>query len=120
MGRRLGGRVSVGLLIASAAIVVMVIGFDLSAIASIGSAVALMIFAFVTLAHLRVYRETGAKAWVLVLALAVIAVTLLTFVFTTLVHEPASIVTILAILASSVGLDIGWSRKRDRMEIRGG
>ena len=120
MGRRLGGRVSVGLLIASAAIVVMVIGFDLSAIASIGSAVALMIFAFVTLAHLRVYRETGAKAWVLLLALAVIAVTLLTFVFTTLVHEPASIVTILAILVSSVGLDIGWSRKRDRMEIRGG
>jgi amino acid transporter len=120
MGRRLGGRVSVGLLIASAAIVVMVIGFDLSAIASIGSAVALMIFAFVTLAHLRVYRETGAKAWVLVLALAVIAVTLLTFVFTTLVHEPASIVTILALLVSSVGLDIGWSTKRDRMEIRGG
>ena len=120
MGRRLGGSVSVGLLIASAAIVVMVIGFDLSAIASIGSAVALMIFAFVTLAHLRVYRETGAKAWVLVLALAVIAVTLLTFVFTTLVHEPASIVTILAILVSSVGLDIGWSTKRDRMEIRGG
>jgi amino acid transporter len=116
MGRRLGGRVSVGLLLASAAIIVMVIGFDLSAIASIGSAVALMIFAFVTLAHLRVYRETGAKAWVLVLALAVIAVTLLTFVFTTLVHEPASIVTILAILVLSVGLDVGWSGRRDRME----
>ena len=116
MGKRLGGRVSVGLLLASAAIVVMVIGFDLSAIASIGSAVALMIFAFVTLAHLRVYRETGAKAWVLVLALAVIAVTLLTFVFTTLVHEPASIVTILAILVLSVGLDVGWSGRRDRME----
>jgi amino acid transporter len=116
MGRRLGGRVSVGLLLASAAIIVMVIGFDLSAIASIGSAVALMIFAFVTLAHLRVYRETRAKAWVLVLALAVIAVTLLTFVFTTLVHEPASIVTILAILVLSVGLDVGWSGRRDRME----
>jgi amino acid transporter len=115
MGRRLGGRVSVGLLLASTAIIVMVIGFDLSAIASIGSAVALMIFAFVTLAHLRVYRETGAKAWVLVLALAVIAVTLLTFVFTTLVHEPASIVTILAILVLSVGLDVGWSGRRDRM-----
>jgi amino acid transporter len=118
MGRRLGGRASVGLLIAAAAIVVMVLGFDLSAIASIGSAVALMIFAFVTAAHMRVYRETGARPWVLILALAVIAVTLLTFVFTTLVHEPASIVTILAILVLSVGLDVGWSRKRDRMEPR--
>jgi L-asparagine transporter-like permease len=96
----------------------MVVGFDLSAIASIGSAVALMIFAFVTLAHLRVYRETGARPWVLVLALAVIAVTLLTFIFTTLIHEPASIVTILGILALSVGLDVGWSRRRERMEPR--
>jgi amino acid transporter len=118
MGRRLGGRASVGLLIAAAAIVVMVLGFDLSAIASIGSAVALMIFAFVTAAHMRVYRETGARPCVLILALAVIAVTLLTFVFTTLVHEPASIVTILAILVLSVGLDVGWSRRRDRMEPR--
>jgi amino acid transporter len=120
LGRRLGGRVSVGLLVASAVIVVMVIGFDLSAIASIGSAVALMIFALVTVAHLRVYRETGAKAWVLVLALAVIGITLLTFLITTLADEPASIVTLLAILVLSVGLDIGWSRKRDRMEIQEG
>ena len=117
MGRRLG-RVSVGLLIAAAAIAVMVVAFDLSAIASIGSAVALMIFAFVTAAHLRVYRETGAKPWVLWLALTVIAVTLLTFIFTTLIHEPASIVTILGILALSVGLDVGWSRRRERMEPR--
>jgi amino acid transporter len=120
LGRRLGGRVSVGLLVASAVIVGMVIGFDLSAIASIGSAVALMIFALVTVAHLRVYRETGAKAWVLVLALAVIGITLLTFLITTLADEPASIVTLLAILVLSVGLDIGWSRKRDRMESREG
>jgi len=115
MGRRLGGRASLGLLIASGTIVVMVIGFDLSAIASIGSAIALMIFAFVTAAHLRVYRDTGAKAWVLVLALAVIVITLTTFIFTTLVHEPASIAAIAAILVLSIGLDVGWSRRRDRI-----
>ena len=114
MGGRIRGRASTGLLIAAAAIVVMVIGFDLSAIASIGSAVALMIFAFVTAAHLRVYRETGAKAWVLVLALSVIVVTLVTFILTTLIHEPASIWTLLGILAVSIGLDLGWSRVRDR------
>ena len=92
----------------------MVIGFDLSAIASIGSAIALMIFAFVTIAHLRVYRETGARPWVLVLALLVIVVTLLTFIFTTLIHEPASLVTLAAILAVSIALDLGWTRTRDR------
>jgi predicted tellurium resistance membrane protein TerC len=57
---------------------------------------------------------------VLVLALAVIGITLLTFIVTTLADEPASIVTLLAILVLSIGLDIGWSRKRDRMEIREG
>jgi amino acid transporter len=115
MGARVGGRASAGLLIASAAILVMVLTFDLSAIASIGSAVALLIFAFVTAAHLRVYRETGARPWVLVLALAVITITLLTFIFTTLIHEPASIVTLLAILLVSVGLDVGWSRSRRKV-----
>ena len=114
MGGMVAGRLPNGLLIASVVIIAMVIGFDLSAIASIGSAIALMIFAFVTIAHLRVYRETGAQPWVLVLALLVIVITLLTFIFTTLIHEPASIWTLLAILLVSVGLDVGWSRVRDR------
>jgi hypothetical protein len=33
-----------------------------------------------------------------------------TFVFTTLIHELASIVTILGILLLSIGLDYGWKR----------
>ena len=114
MGGKVGGLLPNGLLIASVVIIVMVVGFDLSAIASIGSAIALMIFAFVTAAHLRVFRETGARPWVLVLALLVIVVTLLTFIFTTLIHEPASLVTLAAILAVSIALDLGWTRTRDR------
>ncbi len=33
-----------------------------------------------------------------------------TFVFTTLIHEPASIVTLAGILVLSIGLDYGWKR----------
>jgi len=33
-----------------------------------------------------------------------------TFVFTTLVQEPASVVTLLAIVALSIALDVGWKR----------
>jgi hypothetical protein len=73
-----------------------------------------MIFAFVTAAHLRVYRETGARPWVLVIALLVIVVTLLTFIFTTLIQEPASLATLAVILAVSIALDLGWTRTRDR------
>lgn len=114
MGGRLAQRAPVGLIVASAAVLVMVLVFDLSSIASIGSAVALTIFGLVTCAHLRVYRETGAQAWLLALGLSVIAITLVTFIFTTLVDEPATIVTLLGILALSLGLDLWWSNVRTR------
>ncbi|MDF2735564.1 MAG: amino acid transporter [Chloroflexota bacterium] len=112
MGQRLGGRAPVGLLVVAVVVVVMVVFFDLSAIASIGSAVALMIFALVTAGHLRIRAETGARLSLLVLALATTGVTLLTFIFTTLIQEPSSIVTLLVILAASVALDAGWARVR--------
>jgi len=114
LGRKLGGRVSISLLVAAGAIIALVIPFDLSAIASIGSAVALMVFLFVTAAHFRVRDETGANVIVLVLAVATTGITLVTFIFTTLIHEPASLITLAAILVGSVVLDQLWSRARDR------
>ena len=108
MGRRLAGRYSVGLLVEAGACLVLALLFKLDAIASIGSAVALLIFTLVTAAHLRVRSETGARTWLLVLAIAAAAVVLVTFVFTTLIQEPASMWTLLIIFALSVGLDLGW------------
>jgi hypothetical protein len=72
----------------------------LDAIASIGSAVALLIFTLITVAHLRVRAETGANVLILVTAIAAAGVVLVTFVFTTLIHEPASIVALVVILAT--------------------
>ncbi|HXJ67032.1 MAG TPA: APC family permease [Actinomycetota bacterium] len=115
LGRRLGGRASVGLLVQAAAIIVMVAGFDLSAIASIGSAVALMIFTLITAAHFRVRRETGASVVMLWLALLTALASLLTFVFTELIDEPAAIWTLVAILVLCIGLDQWWTRRRDRL-----
>jgi amino acid transporter len=112
MARRLGGRLSAGLLIQATACIVLALFFNLDAIASIGSAVALLIFTLITAAHLRVRAETGANAVILVLAIAAAGVVLVTFVFTTLIHEPASIVTLFVILALSVALDFGWKRVR--------
>jgi predicted tellurium resistance membrane protein TerC len=37
---------------------------------------------------------------------------LVTFIFTTLIHEPASIVTLLGVFLLSIGLDLGWKRTR--------
>ena len=82
--------------------------------ASIGSAVALVIFTLITAAHFRVRSETGANPLILALAIGAAAVVLVTFVFTTLIHEPTSIVTLPAVLVLSIGLDFGWKRVRDR------
>jgi amino acid transporter len=112
MGRRIRARIPAGLLILSAAVIVMVLAFDLSSIASIGSAVALMIFTLVTLGHLRVRGETGAQLWLLVLAILTAGITLVTFIFTTLIHEPESIWTLVGIILVSLALDLWWARRR--------
>ena len=114
MARRLGGGAPFGLIILAAAIIIVVIAFDLSAVASIGSAVALVIFGVVTLGHLRILDVTGARRSIVLLALAAVTVTLATFIVTTLIHEPASIVTLAGILVLSVVLDVSWSRRRVR------
>jgi uncharacterized membrane-anchored protein YitT (DUF2179 family) len=49
----------------------------------------------------------------LVLAIATAAVVLVTFVFTDLIKEPASIATLLGILVLSVVIDLWWKRVRD-------
>jgi len=116
MARKLGGRASAGLLIQALACVIMAVVFRLDSIASIGSAVALLIFTFITAAHFRVRSETGANTGVLVLAIATAAVVLVTFVFTDLIKEPASIATLLGILVLSVVIDLWWKRVRDGRE----
>src|SRR5689334_11381744 len=110
MARRLGGRVSSGLLIQAVACLVMALLFKLDAIASIGSAVALLVFTLITVAHVRIRGETGANVVVLIAAIVAAAVVLVTFVFTTLIHEPASIVALVVIFVLSIGLDLWWKR----------
>ena len=112
MGNRFGGRAPAGLLLTAAVAIVLAVGFDLNAIASIGSAIALMVFSLVTAGHLRVRHETGARAWLLTLAILSSAIVLITFIFTTLVHEPGTIIAIAVITAVSIALDYGWKSRR--------
>jgi hypothetical protein len=97
---------------AADALGLLAVGFKLDAIASIGSAVALLIFTLITAAHFRVRSETGASAFVLSLAIASAGIVLVVFVFTTLIHEPASIATLAGIIVLGVVLDLWWKRAR--------
>jgi amino acid transporter len=111
LGRRLAGRVPAGLVVTAIVAMILAVGFDLSSIASIGSAIALVVFTLVTAGHLRVRDETGASTALLAVAIATTVIVLLAFTFTTLVDEPATAVTLVAILALSIALDLGWKRR---------
>jgi amino acid transporter len=112
MGRRVGGRAPMGILVTATVAIVLAVFFDLNAIASIGSAVALVVFTLVTFGHFRVRHETGAKAWLLVLADLTTVAVLVAFAATTLVNEPATAVALVAILLLSVVLDLVWKSRR--------
>ena len=112
LGRRWAQRVPSGLLLTSAIAIVLVAGFGLTAIASIGSAIALVVFALVTGGHLRIRSDTGARMWLLVLAEVCTVAVLVNFVITTLVHEPGTMIAIGVVLLVSIGLDIAWKRAR--------
>ena len=114
MGRRVGGRAPAGIVVTAAAATVLAVFFDLTAIASIGSAVALVVFTLVTFGHLRIRRETGASLWLLVLANVTTIVVLVAFATTTLVDEPGTAVALVAILLLGVSMDLLWKRRRRR------
>jgi amino acid transporter len=110
MARNLWGRVSMGLLVASVATILMVVLLDLNAIASLGSAVALAVFSLISLGHLRIRRGTGARLSLLVAGLVTALIALITFVFTSLIHEPASLFALALIFVLAVIFDVLWSR----------
>lgn len=107
LGRNVG-RMSIALGFMVVATVSLTVFFDLSAIASLGSAVALLIFTLVSIAHLRVRHDTGARVMVLLLALVTTATTFAVFVSTTLKDEPATMTAFVVIIGLAVGLDLVW------------
>ena len=112
LGRNLAGRVPTGLLATAVNAIVLAAFFNLNAVASIGSAVALVVFTLISIGHLRVRAETGAKAWLLVPAVGATTIVFVTFAFSTLIHEPATIIVIAIIVSLSIAIDFYWKHVR--------
>ncbi|WP_350348321.1 APC family permease [Agromyces sp. G08B096] len=102
------GPFPVGLVVMAVLASVLVAGFDLNKIASIGSAVALLVFSAVSVAHLRLFRTTGANAVVLVIGLLATLGTFVVFCTTTLAAEPATAIALVVIIVLSIAVDLGW------------
>jgi amino acid transporter len=101
-----------GLIITSAIVLVIANVVDLSAIASVGSACSLIIFLLVGVAGYRRRAETGARAPVVLAAIAVTAIVLAFFAVDTLRNAPETFVAIVAIALLSIVLDFFWRRSR--------
>jgi amino acid transporter len=105
---RFGARA--GLLVTAVLVLVVANAVDLSAIASVGSAVSLTIFLLIGVAGWRQRRETSSSPAIVVLALVVIATVLVFFVVDTLDNDPWTFVAIVAIGLLSIGLDAAGRR----------
>ncbi|MGH3062255.1 MAG: APC family permease [Gaiellaceae bacterium] len=109
-GSRLGPHA--GLLITSALVLAIANLVDLSAIASVGSAISLVIFLLVGVAAYRLRVEIGALAAVVVAAIALTALVLVFFAIDTVRNAPETFSAIVAIAALAVVLDLVWKRVR--------
>lgn len=109
---RVGG--TRGLVISVLAVLGLVYFVNLSAIASLGSAVALAIFLITSIAAYRLRAETGSRASVLITGILLTVVVLVVFGVQTLRTEPVTFVAIIAILCLAIILDLIWSRIRQR------
>jgi amino acid transporter len=111
--RREGG--TQGLVISALLILALALLFDVTAIASIGSAVALAIYVLVTIAHLRMTKETGASKVMLILALFMTSLAILLFAWYTLLTSPQTFAILVGtiILAWLVEAIWRWYSKRE-------
>jgi amino acid transporter len=112
-GSRLGPHA--GLLITAALVLVVSNVVDLSAIASVGSACSLMIFLLVGVSGYRLRAETGARGWIVAVAMAATAVVLVFFAIDTLRNAPETFAAIVAIAALAVLLDAVWKHMRKEL-----
>jgi amino acid transporter len=85
---------------------------DLSAIASVGSAVSLVVFLVVGFGGLRLRRETGSKAWLILLTMAATAVVLVLFGIDTARNAPQTFTAMVVLIVLAVVLDLVWKRFR--------
>jgi amino acid transporter len=103
-----------GLVISVVLVLLLAALVDLTAIASLGSAVALAIFLVVSIAAFRLRRETGSNTAILLAAIALTVVVLAVFAVQTLRTEPQTFVAIVGILLLAICLDLVWTRIRGR------
>jgi amino acid transporter len=100
-----------GLIITAALVLVVANLVDLSAIASVGSAIALAVFVLVGIAGYRRRADTGANTAITLAAIGVSVIVLAFFAVDTLRNAPWTFVAIILLALLAVVLDAVWKRR---------
>ncbi len=108
------GRFPLALLFTGALILLLVWLSDLTAIASLGSAVALLIFLVISIGHFKIRKTTGASGIVLAIAMLTVIITLIGFFATTIETSPTSLVAFVALAVIAFIVDTVWRSVRDK------
>lgn len=113
--QRLWDRNIEGLFITTALVIMLVLSFDLGAIAMMGSAAFLLVYAAVDVAHLRILKKTGARPWLVWLSLLACGAT---FVYLTIyISErtpPATLATLSGALVLSFVVEWAYRARSGR------
>ena len=99
--RKIWGRNSEGLFITAGLVVLIVNLFNLEGVALMGSALFLFIYAAVNMAHLRLYRETGANPYLIWLSIIGCFASLGILVYYEIKSSPFTVVVLLAVFILS-------------------
>ena len=103
------------LLITAALTIVFVLAFPLSAVGQMASLAFLIVYGMVSVGHLRVRKETGAKRWMLLAAIILNAALFLLLLGYSIVKSPPTTwITLLALFALSFVVEWGYRRKTGR------
>jgi amino acid transporter len=106
---------NVGLLVAAGLTALFVVSFPLAAVGSMASLAFLIVYGAVSAGHLRVYRDTGAKRWLLVLAVVLNAALFVLLLGYTIHTGPASTwITLLAVLILSFVFEWAYRSRTGR------
>jgi amino acid transporter len=92
-----------------------VVFFPLAAVGQMASLAFLIVYGMVSVGHLRVYRDTGAKPWLLVLAVLLNLALFVLLLGYTIHTGPASTwITLFAVLVASFVFEIFYRRRTGR------
>jgi amino acid transporter len=111
-GERGGRRADLWVTITVALVLILANVFDLSAIASLGSAVSLVVFLVVALAGMRLRSETGANVAIVGLAMLATGIVLVLFAIDTARNAPQTFAAMIVLGLLAVVLDLVWKRMR--------